>query len=141
MDGHHCSECAQKNHGFNPNIYDTINFTGSSYLLGKYLKHAQFMSGSGAISVYASSDYDDYRNCLLISINSGSVDIANGVAVSAVWNAYQFLGDTSINGVYSHPCFENKVVKLDDLSKTHGYCTNSFSIPNGYCVDCGKLIQ
>jgi hypothetical protein len=140
MDGQHCSECAQKNHGFNPIIYDTINFTGSGYLLGKFYKHTQLTIGSGPISVYASSDYDDYRNCLLISINSGSVDITNGVAVSAVWNAYQFLGDTSINGVYSHQCLENKVVKLDVLSKTHGYCTNSFSSTPSVCVDCGKQI-
>ncbi len=140
MDGRHCSECARKNHGFNPTSYDTINFTGSSYLHGKYLKHTQFNSGSGVISVYTSSDYADYRNCILISIHSGSVDITNGIAVSVVWNAYQHLGDTSINGVQLHQCFENKVVKLDDLSKVHGYCTNSFTSPTGYCVDCGKLI-
>ena len=140
MDGLHCSECAQKNHGFNPSIFNTINFTGSSYLLGKYNKHTVFNSGSGVISVYTSSNYTDYRNCLLISIHSGSVDIRNGTADSVVWDACQYLGDTYINGVYSHRCFENKVVKLYDLSKVHGYCTNSFSTTTNRCVDCGKAI-
>jgi len=140
MDGLHCSECAKKNHGYKPEDYGSIDFTSGSAMEIKFKKHTTYPTVSGIISVYTSSSDKEYNNLIIASIYSGSVYVRNGNIDYALWYVSDYLGDTYINTSQSHKCFENKVVKLTDLTRTHGYCTNSFSSHQGNCVDCNKII-
>lgn len=141
MDGLHCPECAKTHHGFNPEDYDSIDYTNGTYYYGKFVKHTTIPTSSGIVSVFTCSDAASYNRLLIASIYSGSVCVTRGKVDYALWFVSDYLGDTYINQHPTNHCFENKVVKLHDITRTHCYCTNSISTNRTFCVHCNKMIE
>jgi len=93
---YYCSDCAAKR-GYLQVVDSTNDFTGSigSYLHNKFSKHTTIpIPGIGIVSIFNSSDYDTYKEYILDTSNSGSVEIDDQNRVNVVWVAHKQIGQT-----------------------------------------------
>lgn len=123
-----------------PNHAETDNFTGSQYTLRKFLKHTMPHYGMDINSVFSTTDYDTYKDYMINTQESGSVEFDKDGRKNIVWVAGYQNGITYINGVPALPNDAVKVVLPDDINKIHCYPTSSFAMSLQTCNDCGKSI-
>lgn len=126
--------------GYLQPVDSNINLTGSSYLLSKFYKHTLPPISNNLISVFDSSDYNDYRDYVLNTSASGSVEIDSKNRMNVVWVAGKHTGFTFQNGIPQIPNDSVKVVLHSDENKIHAYPTGSIDFSSAKCINCGRDI-
>jgi hypothetical protein len=122
----------------------STDFTGSvgCYKFDKYSKHTSLPSATtGTVSVFDNSDYDTYKNYIIDTANSGSVEIDDMNRINLIWFANKNTGQSFIHGCFDQNTDGIKLVLHDDNQKIHPYPTSSFGFSNTSCDNCSKSIM
>ena len=117
----------------------TQNLTGSQYQLDKYIKHTAPTGTYGLNSVFDVGDYPSYRDYVIHTQASGSVEVDGGGRVNVLWCAGKATGLTFTNGVPVSPTDAVKVV-LHNGPKVHAFPTGSMVFGSATCSNCGAAI-
>lgn len=118
----------------------STNFTASVVTLQKFYKHTVPPSSGSVISVFDQPDYDIYKNYIINTSASGSVERDDQGRINIVWSAGQQTGYTYDNGVLLGPTDGLKLVLHTNSNKIHAYPTGSVGFINRICAECGKSI-
>lgn len=139
MSKYYCHECALKL-GLITN-HDNTNFTGSfSPQLEKFIKHTQPLHYYNINSIFDKIDYLDYKDYIVNTLASGSVEIDNKNRTNIVWVAGKTTGVAIINNQLDIPVDAVKVVLQDDVLKIHAFATGSLGLRQETCIECGCII-
>lgn len=116
------------------------NLTGSVVTLQKFYKHTVPSSAPGIISTFEQPDYQTYKDYIVNSSASGSVERDDRGRVNIVWCAGRQTGFTYINGVLQSPTDGVKLVLHTDRARMHAYPTGSVGFAFQVCANCGRPI-
>jgi hypothetical protein len=140
---YYCCQCGIKL-GYINAIDHYTDFTGSvdSYLFDKYLKHTSqpLTSSLGANSIFKDSDYDTYKNYIIDTAKSGSVEVDNENRINLIWFANEETGQSFINGQFEQKTDSVKLVLHNNEQKIHAFPTSSFGLSTQYCSKCNAPI-
>lgn len=139
MSTYYCHSCAIRLRYLQPLTPET-NLTGSVYSLRKYFKHTVPPASERVISVFDEPDYDTYKNYVVTTLASGSVEIDSYGRVNVLWIAGKTTGFTFINGVLQGPTDAVKVVLHTDPESIHAFPTGSVEFVAETCPECGNPI-
>lgn len=114
-----------------------FNYTGSIVQLAKFIKHTMPTASHKINSVIQSNDYNQFKNYMVNSICSGSVEIDNQGRMNIVWVAGEKTGATYLNGSFLTDNNSVKVVKSWDCNEIHGYPTSSSDLELKIYSNCG----
>jgi hypothetical protein len=135
---YYCHECSVKV-GYLQNINSELNFTGSSYQLRKFIKHTIPSESQEYYTVFNSQEYDEYRDGVINTMASGSVEILNGKK-NVVLAAGKTIGIAYNNAQIQYPVDAFKLVLYEDVNKMHLYPSGSAGFVTTNCEHCGKSI-
>jgi len=85
MSKYYCHKCAEILDLLPANT--ELNYTGSIVQLDKFIKHTMPTASYKINSVFQTNDYDQFKNYMVNSICSGSVEIDNLGRMNIVWVA------------------------------------------------------
>ncbi|MEI6122331.1 MAG: hypothetical protein WCQ95_01760 [Bacteroidota bacterium] len=136
MSNYYCHQCAEIL-GFLP-ANNVLNYTGSAVQLDKFIKHTMPTASYKINSIFQSNDYVQYKDYMVNSICSGSVEIDNFGRMNIVWIAGEKTGATYITGSFITDNNSVKVVKSWDCNEIHGYPTSSDDLELKICSNCGR---
>ncbi|MBU2507054.1 MAG: hypothetical protein KJ799_10070 [Bacteroidetes bacterium] len=139
MPKYYCHECSIKRKLLDEN-YPLTNLTGSSDQLGKFIKHTSPTQSYDVNSIFNDKDYSDYKNYIINTLASGSVEVDDYNRKNIVYCAGKTIGFTFIKGSIQIPADAVKVVLHQDDYKIHSYPTSSIGFMNEICSNCGKSI-
>lgn len=140
MTKHYCRECRQTL-GYNQFVDPMTDFTGSvgSYKFQKYLKHTSLpVIGSGTVSVFDNADYDTYKDYIIDTVNSGSIEIDDCNRINLIWFANKQTGQSFKERQFEQFTDGVKLVLHTDDKKIHAFPTGSHGFLNAVCDNCGK---
>ncbi len=135
---YYCHKCAESL-GYLPTNTE-LNYTGSLVQLDKFIKHTMPTASYKINSVFQTNDYDQFKNYMVNSICSGSVEIDNLGRMNIVWVAGEKTGATYLNGSFLTDNNSVKVVKSWDCNEIHGYPTSSADLELKICSNCGGKV-
>lgn len=135
---YYCHECSV-NAGYLQNVNSEINFTGSSYQLDKFLKHTLPSESTNYYTIFDSQEYDNYKDGVINTIASGSVEIFNGQK-NIVYAAGKIIGVAYNYGQMQYPVDAFKLVLYENEERVHLYPSGSAGFTNATCELCGKAI-
>ena len=116
------------------------NLTGSAQQLTKFVKHTVVDANEKLQSVLASPDYDSFKELMVSTAASGSVEIDDkGRRNIIIWCGTP-RGLLYSNGALQFPQDGFKVVIPDNPVKVHGFPTGSVEFRAAKCSDCGTVI-
>lgn len=140
---YYCRDCGL-HLGYIHFVDPITDFTGSvgSYLFSKFLKHTTLpVIGSSIVSVFDNAtNYDIYKDYLIDTANSGSVEIDEKNRINLIWFANKQTGQTFKNGKFNYLTNGVKLVLHNDIEKIHPFPTSSHGFLNEFCNSCGKPI-
>jgi hypothetical protein len=138
MNQYYCHQCAISNGLVVPANPNTL--TGTSYQLGKFIKHTAPTGTYPLNSVFDDPTYDTYSRYIVSGTASGLLEIDDLGRKNFVWFAGQRTGAEYQNGVFIAPASGVKIVLPEDYTKLHAFpiTTSPGSISN--CVSCGKIL-
>ena len=139
MNIYYCHECSVLL-GILPGKIDDFNPTGSIKQLEKYYKHTVPSNDRGINSIFDLTDNKKYKDYLINTLVSGSVEIDEKDNTNVVWIAGRKTGFTLKNGKFYCKDDSVKVVYHDDKIRIHGFPTGSAKISEGFCLMCGGKI-
>ncbi len=131
-----CHKCSIELGHLNTASLDYLDFTGSAYLLNKFVKHTIPPTQSGLISIFLDDGYSSYSDYIVNSIASGSVEIDSKSRKNIVWYANKDIGVTFKDGVVQESGSVVKVVLHDNTNKIHAFPIGSQSIATSKCSRC-----
>jgi len=140
MEDYYCHKCSVELGHLNSGSVDHINFTGSSYQLGKYLKHTLPPTQSGLISVFDDPEYSAYSSYTINTLASGSTQFDQHHRKNVIWYASESVGITYQDGVPHCPADTIKVVLSHDDNKIHTFPVNSGDLITKTCKRCGTNV-
>ena len=135
MSNYYCHNCAEILGLLPVNVVS--NYTGSFVQLDKFIKHTMPTTSFIINSIFQSNDYVQYKDYMVNSILSGSVEIDNLGRMNIVWIAGEKTGATYVNGSFITDNNSIKVVKSSDCNEIHGYPTSSADLELKICSNCG----
>jgi hypothetical protein len=135
---YYCHSCARKR-GYLSSM-QTGSLTNTSYQLGKYIKHTNPDPKYNVQSVFNSSSTQAYRDYIVSSSLSGSVEIDDQGRRSVIWGAGKEIGFRYENGALKHPEDVVKVVLSTHSGSIHAYSQSSTQFGTARCVDCGDPV-
>jgi len=136
---YYCHECGVQLGLLQP--FDPItNVTGSVYTLQEYHKHTLPPSSPKLISIFDKPDYDNYKNYIVDTSASGSVERDDQGRINIVWAAGHQTGFTYLNGNLLGPTDGVKLVLHTSTGSIHAYPTGSVGLISRLCANCGKSI-
>lgn len=125
------------------NIYNPAssgNLFQNSYQLEKYIKHTAPTSASHNFnSVFTDPSTVAYKDYIVSTVNSGSVEVDNRNSVNITWVASKDTGMSFKNGSFHSKTDAVKVVFHDNQFKIHAYPIPSTGVLRKKCNICGKL--
>lgn len=135
---YYCHPCAQAL-GYMPSHSSDEDFTGSlgSYTLDKYIKHTSPYLGTDTVSIFSDPDYDSYKNHIVNTQASGSVEFDSKGRKNIVWMAGMNIGFTFQNNGVVIPNDSVKVICTDSIYRIHAYPTSSVAMRLNHCDRCG----
>ncbi len=139
MTKHYCHSCALTK-GLINNLSPHLNFTGSSYQVDKYIKHTVEPTGSGQISIFDDPGYDNYKNHIINTAASGSVEQLDNGKINYVYYAGHTTGFHYSNGNFITPIDAVKIVLPNDFTRIHAYPTGSLGLSTAHCNECGNPV-
>jgi hypothetical protein len=116
------------------------NFTGSVDTLQKFYKHTVPPSSGSIISIFDQPDYENYKNYIVNTWASGSVELDDQGRINIVWFAGCQTGLTFNNGILQGSADGVKLVLHNNPARIHAYPTGSVEFVNRCCTWCGRLI-
>jgi hypothetical protein len=140
MTQYFCYRCAISNNLISPVEADTLNLTGTSYQLGKYIKHTTPPTGSGFVTVFEDPTYDNYRNYIVTGTISGMLEIDNQGRKNLLWYGGEQTGFEYLDGKYIAPVSGIKIVLSEDDQYLHAYPVEGISGVILACVSCGAFL-
>lgn len=138
MSRYFCHECGA-NHGYLESVH-TGSLTETDYQLAKYMKHTVPDSKYAVQSVFTSGTTEKYRDYIVSSALSGSVEIDDRGRTSIIWAAGKEIGFKYQDGVLQHPEDVVKVVLSTDSGKVHAYSQSSTQFASASCSDCSGSV-
>lgn len=139
MADYYCHSCAVSESIVVPEIPQ--NLSGSDYQLDKFLKHtAPSTVYPGVNSIFDNPTYDSYKDFIVTTLASGSVQIDDYGRTNMVWYAGSGIGATYEDGAFTTHTDSVKVVLHDDELKIHAFPTASNVLESKTCLSCGKEI-
>jgi len=135
----YCHECA-KQLGYLQPVDPNINLTGNDYLLSRFYKHTLPPTSNNLVGIFDQSDYNSYRDYIINTSASGSVEIDSENRVNVIWVAGKLTGFTFQNGILQIPCDSVKLVLHTDEGRIHAYPTGSAGFSSAKCKKCGRYI-
>jgi len=139
MTKYYCHECSIEL-GFLIDNAPTTNFTGSSEQLEKFIKHTTPTQSYDINSIFNDKSYSNYRDYIVNTLASGSVEIDDQNRKNIVYCAGKNIDFTNISGSIQIPTDAVKVVLHQNSYKIHSYPTGSAGFVNSTCDKCGKNI-
>jgi hypothetical protein len=139
MSTHYCHECAITLGHLRP-LEPATNLTGSINTLKKYFKHTVPPASGSVISVFDQPDYDAYKDYVVTTLASGSVEVDSSGRYNILWVAGKQTGFTFINGVAQGPTDAVKVVLHTNPESIHAFPTGSVEFISATCARCGNPI-
>lgn len=141
MEDYYCHSCSVKCGFLNPGSVDHFNFTGSTYLLDKFVKHTIPPKSGNLVTIFSDPSYEAYKNYTINTMASGSTMIDQMGRKNIIWYASKDIGLTFLNGVpHTGSTDVVKVVLSDDSTKIHTFPTTSENIITGTCKTCGTNV-
>jgi hypothetical protein len=134
---YYCHMCASKQAWCKPTIPSSL--TGSTYQLGKFLKHTTGAGTFSVNSVFNDPSIETYENYLITTCNSGGYEVDDGGRVNALWFAGKDTGVTYNNGQYSLPTSGVKVVLHDNELMIHAFPVAINPQMKICCECCGPM--
>jgi hypothetical protein len=113
---------------------------GTSYQLGKFIKHTQPAWVSGVNSLFSDPATVTYVNYVTTTVASGSVAVDYQGKSSFVWYAGKDVGWTFKDNIFTSPSDAVKVVLPYDGTRIHAYPIPMGDYAAVLCVKCGKPI-
>ena len=135
MNEYYCHKCAESL-GFLPTKIE-MNYTGSLVQLDKFIKHTMPSTTYKINSIFNTNDYDKFKNYIIDTIHSGSVEIDSCGRMNIIWIAGEKTGATYINGSFLTDNNSVKVVKSWDCNEIHCFPTSSADLEFKKCSNCG----
>jgi hypothetical protein len=117
-----------------------VTLTGTSYQLEKFIKHTAPTRGYSLNSVFSESSYEQYRDYVVTTTVSGSVQIDDWGRTNLLYVAGSGIGATYENGHLSIPADTVVVVFHDNAWKIHAFPAGSDSFQHSICQNCGAPI-
>ncbi|MCE0496576.1 MAG: hypothetical protein LV481_01330 [Methylacidiphilales bacterium] len=140
MADHYCHECALRLGLLTPVVAPTSNITGSTYQLGKFMKHTMPTNYAGVLSIFDRPEYTPYLDYTVTTAASGSVEVDAQNRVNLIWYAGKHVGMTFEDGIYYCPDDAIKVVLHHDITLVHSFSANyEFQYINR-CKNCDRYI-
>lgn len=139
MSRYYCHKCSIEQ-GIIPGNVEEFNPTGSTYQLEKFIKHTIPPTVSGNISVFDITEHKKYKDYIVNTLASGSVEIDDHGRTNIVWFAGQTTGWEYKDGEFQCEDDAVKVVLHDDEIRIHGFPTGSARISPKTCMNCGDEI-
>lgn len=143
MSKYYCHVCAINLGLLSPANPET-DFTGSSYQLGKFIKHTvpPTTPPRKLVSYFDSKEYDDYKDYIVSATHSGSVEIDNNNKTNVILVAGKNDGFAEKSGSAIIPNDSVKVVLHTDPFKIHAFPTSSgdFSLKQCANTNCSKSV-
>lgn len=140
MSTYYCHSCARDRRLVHDHQNQTVNLTGSNYLLGKFLKHTEPVTNSGVVSTYDDPTYKNYEGLTISGSASGAVEIDQRGRQNSIYYAGKDIGATYLDGVFQCPADAVKVVLTHDTGIMHSFPINSHDLQSTKCLDCGTPI-
>ena len=140
MNTYFCFSCARSRGLIHDYKNQTVNLTGDSYLLGKFLRHTEPVTDSGVVSVYNDPTYENYEGLTISGSASGAVEIDHRGRQNSIFYAGRDIGATYRDGVFQCPADCVKVVISHDTGKLHSFPVESQPLQSARCADCGAPI-
>lgn len=139
---HYCRNCGLSL-GLIQYVDPITDFTGSvgSYKFDKYFKHTSLpVSASSVISVFDQTDYDTYRDYIISTAISGSVEIDDKGRTNLIWFAKKPTGQATQLGQPNQSTDGVKLVLHDNPLKIHAFPTGSSGFSSAKCDGCGDPV-
>lgn len=140
MEEYYCHKCSIDYGHLNTGSTEHINFTGSTYLLDKFIKHTLPPTQSGLISIFSDPTYSAYKSYVINTMASGSTMFDQFHRKNIIWYANQNNGITFLNGVVQDVTDVVKVVLSHDDNKIHCFPVKSTDLITKSCKICGTNV-
>lgn len=142
MSTYYCYKCASDLGLLPATDVKSLNVTGSSYLLKKFMEHTVAASGAGKPknSIYDDPTYDTYKNHCVSGSASGSVELQPDGKKNLIWYAGQKLGPSFENGAFKFDGDTVKIVYPENTGKLHHFHVDSNAYKATLCSKCGNPI-
>ena len=138
MSQYYCYECAISNGLIFPVDADSLNLTGTTYQLDKYVKHTTPSTQKGLVTIFDRPDYEKYRSYIVTGTISGMLEIDDISRKNFVWYGGYQTGFEIINGNYIAPVSGIKIVCSEDDQQIHAFPVEGVSGLIYNCMICGK---
>jgi hypothetical protein len=138
---YYCHDCSIKRWGTR-HSHSTTNFTGSTYTLGKFMKHTvpPPLSGNSVVSVFNNGDYPTYSGYVVNAMASGSTEVDSQGRTNVIWYAGKDVGVLYSGSAFTASTDTIKVVLTHDAVKVHPFSVQSGPLMAQTCADCGRSI-
>jgi hypothetical protein len=139
MNTYYCYKCASASGILPSTDVKSLNLTGSSYLLQKFMEHTVPSAGAGKTknSLYDDATYDAYKNYCVSGSASGSVEIQPDGKKNLIWYAGEKLGPSFENGTFNFDGDTVKIVYPENTGKLHHFHVDSNDYKTVVCATCG----
>jgi hypothetical protein len=115
-----------------------VSLTGTSYQLGKFIKHTAPTGTYPLNSIFDDPTYSTYCDYVVTGTASGYLEMDNNNRKSFTWYAGQRTGAEYQNGVFVAPTSGVKIVLPENDSKLHAFPIAASPNSISYCAYCGK---
>lgn len=136
MSRYYCHECSILNGLVTP--ASPVSLTGTSYQLGKFIKHTAPTGTYPLNSIFDDPTYDTYSQYVVTGTASGLLEIDDGNRKNFIWFAGRRTGAEYRNGIFIAPTSGVKVVLPEDDTKLHAFPITASPPSTVNCVSCGK---
>jgi hypothetical protein len=138
MPQYYCYQCAISHNLISPVDADSLNLTGTSYQLGKYIKHTSSPSGLGIVSIFDDPAYDTYRGYIVTGTISGMLEIDDSSRKNFIWYGGNQTGFEYRDNNYVAPVSGIKIVLVENDQAIHAFPVRGYSGLIYYCQICGN---
>lgn len=138
MSNYYCYKCAVTNGLVFPVDPDPLNLTGTTYQLGKYIKHTTHPSQKGYITIFGDPSYDNYRDYIVTGTISGMLEIDDWNRKNFIWYGGHQTGFEYTNGSHIAPISGVKIVCSENDQQIHAFPIAGVSGLIYNCAICGR---
>ena len=114
-----------------------ISLTGTSYQLGKFIKHTAPTGTYPLNSIFNDPTYDTYSGYIVTGTMSGLLEIDDNGRKNFIWYAGETTGAEYRNGIYIAPTNGVKIVLPEDSTRLHAFPILAQPNVINYCLNCG----
>lgn len=132
---YYCLRCASSVSGSAP--IETSALTGSQYQLDKIIKHTAPQKQYQLNSVFASPDFQMYKDWIVSSSVSGALEVDERGRHNLLYVAGQTVGVTYVSGSFHTHCDTVKVVLPYSSGSIHAFPTSAADLTRTSCAKCG----